>query len=120
MRFVAPVLCIAALAADIDAAQPPRHTIYLTGNASLAELQKANPDHFARAERILAAANELCRPGQDQTDFVRFDARDIRCVGALYKTSNPPKREISFRLDDTRYVARVTVTGVAAKLVPAR
>jgi hypothetical protein len=35
------------------------------------------------------------------------------------KTSNPPKREISFRLDDTRYVALVTLTEDPPKLVAA-
>ena len=38
----------------------------------------------------------------------------------LLRTSNPPKWEIRFRLDDTRYVALVAVSADWPKLVPAR
>jgi hypothetical protein len=33
--------------------------------------------------------------------------------------SNPPKREITFRLDGTRYIALVTLTASPAKPMPA-
>jgi hypothetical protein len=97
----------------------PDRVVYLSGAASLDALRAANPNHYARAQRIIAAANELCRPGPLDVYFARFEAKDISCDGMLFKTSNPPKRSISFKLDDTRYIALVTVTDQPPKLVPA-
>ena len=36
------------------------------------------------------------------------------CSGAFLRTSFPPKREISFQLDETLYVALVTITDAPA------
>jgi len=93
--------------------------VYLDGQADLDRLRATNPGHYARAERIMAAANELCRPTQGDVSYARFDARDISCVEMLVKTSNPPKRQISFTLDDTRYIALVVITNDPARLVRA-
>ena len=97
---------------------PPR-IVYLNGAAGLAKLKSENPSHYARAQRILAAADELCRPGAAEVSYARFEARQVSCAGAFYKTSNPAKRQIGFTLDDTRYVALVPVDS-AARAVPAR
>jgi hypothetical protein len=98
----------------------PDKVVYLGGEASLEKLRTSNPNHYARAERIIAAANELCRPGPMDRYFARFEAKSIACDGMIFKTSNPPKREIRFQLDDTRYIALVTVTDVQPQLHPAR
>ena len=90
--------------------------VYLDG-ATLALLRTTNPRHYEKAQRIIAAANELCRPGDQRMQFVRYDAKDLSCSRYLLKTSNPPKRQIGFTLDDTRYVALVTVTDDQAKPV---
>ena len=93
--------------------------IHLDGPASLAELRATNPAHYARAQKILAAANHLCRPAKGEVDYAKFDAKNISCIRSLIKTSNPPKREISFRLDDTQYIALVTLTEDPPRLVAA-
>jgi hypothetical protein len=103
-------LGLAALLALQVAAASPDKIIYLDGPADLARLHATNPAHYARAERILAAANELCRPQTGDVSYVRFQAREISCSDMLLKTSNPPKRQINFTLDDTRYIALVVVT----------
>jgi hypothetical protein len=111
-----------ALAADAWSEGPGASqgtAIYLDGPAALARLQAANPRHYARAQQIIAAANELCRPVAGKVQYARFDAKDISCARMLLRTSNPPKREISFRLDDTRYIALVAVTDDPARLVAA-
>jgi hypothetical protein len=108
----------AALADDAPLVSPPNHTVYLDGPADLARLRAANPGHYARAQPILAAANQLCRPGHAQLLGVS-GARDFRCAEAFLRTSNPPKREISFTLDDTRYIALVVVTDDPPRLTPA-
>src|SRR5262245_13940362 len=62
-------------------AEKTPHVIYLNGASALAELAKTNPNHAARAERILAAASELCKPGPETVSFASFEASDIRCNG---------------------------------------
>jgi hypothetical protein len=55
--------CAPPVLADEALTSPPRRTVYLDGPSDLARLRQANPAHYARAERILAEANQLCRPG---------------------------------------------------------
>ena len=94
--------------------------VYLSGASALADLERTNPNHAARAKRILAAASELCKPGPETVNYASFQASDIRCDGAILRTSLPAKREIAFTLDDTRYLALVTVpsTGTFRKIEP--
>lgn len=109
---------VPALAADVR--PMPRETIYLQGERDLAQLAAANPDHYARAQRVMAAANELCRAKPPQVEFAASRARGVSCLPMLLKTSNPPKRQITFTLDTTRYIALVTVTASPPRLSPAR
>jgi hypothetical protein len=92
--------------------------VYLD-DAALAALRTANPGHYARAQKILSAANQLCRPTAGEVEYAKFDAKNIACARSLIKTSNPPKRQISFRLDSTEYIALVTLTDDPARLVAA-
>lgn len=112
------ILCVTATLACGEPAAASPAVVYLNGPASLAALQKSNPVHYARAERIIAAANELCRPGALENYYAHFAAREISCADMLFKTSNPPKKELSFTLDRTRYVAWVAITDFAPRLVP--
>jgi hypothetical protein len=108
----------AATADEPPLTTPPSRTVYLDGPTDLARLQKANPAHYARAERVLAAANHLCRPGPGELKETA-GAKDLACNGSLFRTSNPPKWQITFTLDDTRYVALVAVTDDPPRPVPA-
>jgi len=93
--------------------------MYLNGQDDLDRLRATHPDRYARAERIMAAANELCRPRPGEVSYAEFEAKDISCSDVLLKTSNPPKRQISFTLDDTRYIALVAVTDDPPRVMPA-
>jgi hypothetical protein len=104
------------LAPDLSTASPDEY-VYLYGQSDLDRLRATNPGHYARAERIMAAANELCRPKPGEVSYAKFDAREISCADMLVKTSNPPKRQISFTLDDTHYIALVVITDDPARLV---
>lgn len=106
-----------ALAAD-NVATRPRGVIYLNGVADLEKLRTTNPNHYARAEKIIAAADELCKPGPLAVEPAHFEAKAVSCVQGLLKTSNPPKQELGFRLDGTRYVALITAGGTAPRRVP--
>jgi hypothetical protein len=94
-------------------------TVYLDGPRDLARLQRTNPEHYARAERILARANHLCRPGPGKLNEAA-GARDLTCEGTLFRSSNPPKLQITFTLDDTHYVALVAITDDPPRLTRAR
>ncbi len=116
-------LALAALTATFATAVVaafPNKVVYLYDAADLAQLRATNPVHYARAERIMAAANELCRPAPGEVWYARFEARDISCADMLMLTSNPPKRQIGFTLDDTRYIAMVVITDNPPQVVPAR
>ncbi len=115
--LVLSLACISPVTADV--AVPPKQTVYLTGPADFAMLRATNPSHYARAQRIVAAANQLCRPGREELNFAGLDAGKPRCSALLLKTSNPPKRTVSFKLDDTLYIATVVVTDDPARLVHA-
>jgi hypothetical protein len=104
------------LAPHTTTAAPDKY-VYLYGQSDLDRLRATHPGHYARAERIMAAANELCRPKPGDISYARFDARDISCAEVLVKTSNPPKRQISFTLDDTHYIALVVITDDPARRV---
>ena len=47
----------------------------------------------------------------------RFDAQRYPCEGELLRTSNPPQRYITFRLDHTRYESLVAVTDSPPRIV---
>lgn len=50
-----------AVAGDQVPAGAADEVVYLDAS-TLARLQVTNPNHYARAQRILTAANYLCRP----------------------------------------------------------
>jgi hypothetical protein len=94
----------------------PSRTVYLDGPASLANLETEDPAHYATVKRILASADVLCAPGPLT---LQHAGNGPVCEGMLLKTSNPPKRQISFTLDDTRYIALVVLTQDQPWLMPA-
>jgi hypothetical protein len=114
-------MAVAACVSGAWAGAPPGGggVVRLDRPGALAELRATNPAHYARAQKILAAANHLCRPTKGEVDYAKFDAKNISCIRSLIKTSNPPKREIRFRLDDTQYIALVTLTDDPPRLVAA-
>lgn len=107
--FVCAASC--AWADDMVVIQPE---VRLFTAQDLETLRATNPDHYARATRLLASASQLCQTGKPKLQ--NTDARDISC-GLRLLTSNPPKRELSFVLDRTRYVARVTMTADQPRLM---
>lgn len=116
MLKVAVTLALAA--AGVASAWANGGVVHLD-ERTLEQLRSSNPSHYARAQKILAAANHLCRPTAGEVDYAKLGAKDVSCLQYLVKTSNPPKREISFRLDDTQYVALVVLTDDPPRLVQA-
>ena len=97
--------------------------VRLDGPAALAELRASNPTHYALATKIMAEANRLCKPTTGQLQHTQLEGKahgeDGACQGSFLSTSNPPKRQITFTLDHTAYIATVTVTDDPPRLVAA-
>jgi hypothetical protein len=83
--------------------------VRLDTQQELDNLRAANPSHYARAKRLIAAANTLCPPGHPRVQSTELSSKRLKC-GDLFLTSNPPQREISFTLDGINYAALVRVT----------
>lgn len=105
-----------ALADEPPLTTPPRKTVYLDGPRDLAQLRETNPAHYERAQRVLAAADHLCRPGTAELAPVA-GSRDVLCESRFLFTSNPPKWQMTFTLDDTRYIALVVIDDDPPRLV---
>ena len=111
------MICTAALLAV--SAGTAADVIFLDEQA-LAQLQAANPNHYAQVRRILAAANYLCRPRDPDAYLAKkLGAQDPSCTRMTLRTSNPPQWQIGFRLDDTHYAARVVITDDPPRVVHA-
>ncbi len=76
---------------------------------ALDNLQATNPRHYAIARRILAAASEICDASKASPVRTLFHAKYVACTAGFWLTSNPPKHELSFRIDETVYSALVAV-----------
>ena len=103
----------AVVAGDAD----PRRTVNLNRPDSLEALQQSNPAHYEKVRKILDGILEQPDAAVPRWIQTHFDARNVSYVPILM-TSAPPKRRLSFALDETRYEAVVTLTNVRAEIVP--
>ena len=91
-------------------------SVSLYGDDALARLKQSNPRHYAIARRILAAADEICEAAKTDVIPVKFDDQDVFCAKGIWLTSNPPKRYLQFRIEDTAYSALVVGRITAPRL----
>jgi hypothetical protein len=90
--------------------------VHLDGAADLEHLRATNLNHYLRAQKILAAANEICQPGPTHPYPTRFKGDYPNCESMFWLTSSPPKKVLVFHLDDVGYIAVVSVTVSGGKL----
>lgn len=112
MRYL--LLTSAALglgAATAALASEPTRTVYLD-SVVLDQIKKSNPDRYARIRTVMTKASEMCKPNAARTWALADGPAD--CSSLILKTSYPPKRQISFAIDDTTYTALVTVLDAPA------
>jgi len=81
-------------------------------------LARSNPVHYEKVQRIVAGIKR--KSDSEVNDWLRvsFDAKDVQ-YAALLMVSYPPKRRLSFTLDDKSYKTVVTLD-VQPKVTPAR
>lgn len=108
------LLWTAVVVAGQAASRPP---VNLNKPGALEALEQSNPTHYEKVRQILEGIlkqPDAAVPGWIQTNF---DARNVNYAPILM-TSDPPKRRLSFTLDEARYEAVVTLTNVRAAVVP--
>jgi hypothetical protein len=87
----------------------PRSRVYLNSAADLERLRDTNLDHYLRAQQILASVNAICSQERGNAHPIHVGGALPVC-GELWKTSLPPKVQLTFQLDDISYIAIVSVT----------
>jgi hypothetical protein len=85
----------------------PKRTVYLTGMA-LEELKTSNPTHYAQALKVIDEMSKPCPTGEWQSRPIQ-QRTSPQCSAFFLQTSNPPKRQASFVVDDTLYIASVVL-----------
>ena len=94
-------------------------TIHLNEPGALEALQRDNPAHYQTVRQILD--NLLKQPESQVPRWLQttFNAKDVRYLRVLL-TSDPPKRDLAFTLDDTQYKTRLTLTNDGVTIVPVK
>ena len=95
----------------------PARTVNLNKPGALETLQQSNPTHYEKVRKILDGIVQ--QPDADVPRWIQtsFDARNVSYTPILM-TTVPPKRRLSFAMDETRYEAVLTLTKVRAEIVP--
>jgi hypothetical protein len=119
MRTFIAVVLIAFLG-SAHAAERAKRTIDLDHTGALEILATDNPQHYQKVVEIIQVAREVSCQSLPEILQVRFDAASVHGTGQLILLSHPPKRRLSFQLDDTAYVTNVVLPSGGEKLVPAK
>ena len=95
---------------------PPARIVNLNNHTALSAIQHSNPTHYEKIQKILEAVFE--RPDTDARWIqTNFDAQNVSYAPILL-TSAPPKRRLSFVIDNTQYQAVITITDNRGKIIP--
>ena len=119
-RPLAAASLVLLLAFGVAAAEAPTgRPVDLDAPGALEALQRSNPPHFAKIQKILDGVL-----GQRDADVPRwiqvaFGGSDVR-YAPIVLTSFPPRRRLSFALDGTRYETVITLTSVRGTIIPAK
>jgi len=115
--IVASIMVVLWIAVAVAGEFNSARTINLNKPGALETLQQSNPTHYDKVRKILDGI--LQQPDADVPRWIQtsFDARNVSYAPFLL-TTRPPKRRLSFALDETRYEAVLTVTKVRAEIVP--
>ena len=106
--------CIVAASSGIAIAAD--RAIDLDAAGVLDRLERSQPKRYqAIAQALKIAQHQSCATTEAKTTLVQFDIKDLNCAPIL-KTSNPPKRTVSFSVDGQAYFAVVTITESAPHL----
>ncbi len=94
---------------SIHIIKKPKQIIDINQPGVLEALKGENPVHYRKIQEMMDGLN-FVHPDFDVPGWIQktFNAHDVLYTPVLM-TSDPPKRRISFSLDNTRYLAVVTL-----------
>ena len=92
------------------------NTINLNQPGVLKMLQQENPEHYRKIREILAGLDNQRESKVPYWIQTEFNARDV-LYGPVLLTSLPPKKHISFTLDNTHYEALLTLTDFGPQIL---
>jgi hypothetical protein len=104
-----------ATAADLGL----RRTVDLDAPGAMERVRAANPAHLDKIVKIIEGVTQQPDSAVPRWLRVNFDARDVG-YAPIVMTSHPPKRRLSFALDDTRYEVVVVLTKWGGAVTPAK
>jgi len=103
----------------VQAAETYQH-VDIGDSRALDAIQAANPAQYEKVIGILQrVADSVSCETLPQMLKVQYGAEQVQCMGAMILTSYPPKRHLSFKLDDVYFVGNVVLTGKPGTLVKA-
>jgi hypothetical protein len=94
-------------------------SIDLNRPGALERLARENPFHYAIIRRILAGVDEVPENAVSRWMKSQFNATDIT-YSAVLMTSAPPRKQLSFTLETTRYSAVLTLAPDGARVFSTR
>jgi hypothetical protein len=118
-RLVAALLASLVSTSLAVAAELPPRVVDLNEPGVLEALRASNPAHYGKIRTILDDVLEHADTAVPRWIQTVFDARDVRYV-PIVLTTHPPKRQLSFTLDATRYDVAIVLTNVRGAVVPAK
>jgi hypothetical protein len=112
---------LVALRMGIPSAEEPvrLEQVDLNRPEALEKLRASRPAHYERVQGILGGLDRHGSLGVPDSITAKYEASSVR-YSSLMLTSDPPQRDLSFVLDDTRYRARVRLAPGGAQIVPVR
>lgn len=86
---------------------------------ALDALARDNPRHYEKVREIISEVQKQPDSEVPRWMRARFDARGV-IYGPLLLVTDPPKRHLSFTIDEIRYKTIVTLTNWKPQLIPAK
>jgi len=100
------------------AGEPSAAGIDLDRAGAMEQLERQNPAHFAKVERMLREAPKQSVTSMPRWMRTQLEAKDVQ-THSLLRTSYPPQTRVSFVLDDARYSKTIHVDA-PARMIPAK
>jgi hypothetical protein len=119
MRTLALIILVSLGVGPVPFAFGQSRIVNLDVAGAMDALARDKPEHYRKVREIMAEV-------QKQPDFevsrwmrTRFDARDVNYAPLLLVT-DPPKRRLSFTIDEVRYHSTLTLTNWKPRPIPAK
>ena len=102
------------------AAEKAQQIVNLDSPGMLEAVEKENPEHYRKIVEIIRISQAETCETLPKILKTRLDVVDFECRSYLLLSSQPPKRHLSFTLDNIGYVTNAVQYKLAnGKLVPA-